>query len=650
MAFRFSIRDKPLPTLGLIACLFPMVCLLLFVVGLPNRSLAQSKTDSLWAIWSDAGQHDTVRLKAIQELAWSMMYSHPDSTELLARMELEYAWKINSKKWQGKALNVLGGTYHVRGDYLSALGEYKKALNALMEAGEQRSVAAMFNNIGLIYRERGHNRIALDYYEKYLRIGAALRDNDILASGYNNLGTIYSDQGDFKKALEYYEQALQLAEQMDDKTGVAIAYNNIGSVHVKQENFAKALECYHASLRLREQIDDVRGIGLVHHNIGLIHKDRKDYSQAHEHFQMALRIQEKLGDKPGLANLYYGMGTSFIEQKSHAKAIEWCAKGLAVSEQIGALRHARNTCNCLYEAHKALGQIEKALRWHERYVSYSDSLQQEETSKRLEQMEFAKQILADSLGQEEEKLKMEIAYRGEVRKRDKITNMLLVGGAVVLALAIGFWSRMLYFRRYSQMFQHKAENLEKQHLLNEIALLKTQVNPHFLFNSLSILSSLVKKDPELSEQFIDQLARSYRYILEQKEQSLVNLRTELEFIKSYAFLLKIRFENKFNLKFILSDEVLDKHKIAPMTLQLLIENAVKHNRMSLKEPLVVEVTFDEGGQTLLVKNRLQPRTTPANSTGVGLQNIANRYALLTDRLVWAGEREDEFVVKVPLLQ
>lgn len=198
------------------------------------------------------------------------------------------------------------------------------------------------------------------------------------------------------------------------------------------------------------------------------------------------------------------------------------------------------------------------------------------------------------------------------------------------------------------MFQHKAEYLEKQQLINEIALLRTQVNPHFLFNSLSILASLVHVNADLSEQFIDQLSRSYRYILEQKEQSLVFLRTELEFIQSYAFLLKIRFENKFDLRFDLPDDVLDKYKIAPLTLQLLVENAVKHNRMSLKDPLVVEVSLGEQ-QTLIVKNHLQPRFTPAASTGLGLQNIINRYALLTDRPVWAGECEDSFMVKLPLL-
>lgn len=225
----------------------------------------------------------------------------------------------------------------------------------------------------------------------------------------------------------------------------------------------------------------------------------------------------------------------------------------------------------------------------------------------------------------------------------RITSLLLLA-----ALIAGISRYRRQVRLNMEAMQARSKELEKQKLLNEIALLKTQVNPHFLFNSLSILSSLVHVNADLSEQFIDQLSRSYRYILEQKDYTLVSLRTELEFIRSYAFLLKIRFENKFDLRIHLDDAMLDQYHIAPLTLQLLVENAVKHNRMSVKEPLVVEV-FAEG-ETLVVKNALRLRPTPESSTGTGLQNIISRYALLTNRPVWAGKTADGyFEVRAPLL-
>ncbi|GAB4030912.1 sensor histidine kinase [Spirosoma jeollabukense] len=221
-------------------------------------------------------------------------------------------------------------------------------------------------------------------------------------------------------------------------------------------------------------------------------------------------------------------------------------------------------------------------------------------------------------------------------------------GLTVMAMLSAFYlaaNRRTY--RQLEDVQFRAERLEKENVQAQFAALKSQVNPHFLFNSLSILSSLVHADAELSEKFIDQLSRAYRYILEQKDNERVLLKTELEFIQAYRFLLNIRFENKFDV--IVNVPQMDqmRYSIAPLTLQLLVENAVKHNRMSAKEPLRVQIHLD--GDCLVVQNNLQPRPQAENSTGVGLQNIITRYALLTDQPVWVGETEGNFVVKIPLL-
>lgn len=192
-----------------------------------------------------------------------------------------------------------------------------------------------------------------------------------------------------------------------------------------------------------------------------------------------------------------------------------------------------------------------------------------------------------------------------------------------------------------------SEQLETEKAQVQLAALKNQVNPHFLFNSLTILSSLVHIDPDLSEKFIDQLARAYRYTLEQQQQDVVPLQTELSFIQSYVFLLKIRFHDKLNVVLDVPEATRTTYGIAPLTLQLLVENAVKHNAMSLARPLLVGITQEE--DTLVVRNCLQHRLTTYDSTNVGLSNILNRYRLLTDRPVQVVETADVFEVRIPLL-
>lgn len=619
----------------------PIVLLLALVAP------AQTKLDSLWRRWQDTRLPDTLRLKALQEHAWSMIYNNPDSTATLGKIELEFARQIRNKKWEAKAMNVLGGTHHVKGEYVEALKAYQDALTDFREAGEMKSVAAMYNNIGLIYREQGNNTKSFEYYDQYLKLAESLNDKEAVSSAYNNLGTLHSDLNNLDKALEYYTKALQMAQALNDRYGVAIAYNNAGSVYYAQKNFDKALDYFQKSIAIRDSVNDRRGLALVYNNIGLIYKDQGRFEQSLSYFNQALKLQESLDDQPGLSTTYFNLGTALTQQGKFARATMYCAKGLKISEVIGAIRPARNACSCLYEAYKGMGQSSKALQWHERLVMFDDSLQTEATNKRLEQLEFEKAILTDSLMREEEKQQLKASYQADLNRKTQSRNLALIIGIGVLLLALVFLARMLIFQKRSERLQSRTRLLEKQQLIHEIDLLKTQVNPHFLFNSLSILSSLVHLNADLSEQFIDQLSRSYRYILDQKDQTLVRLRTELEFIRSYAFLLQIRFEKKFDLQISIEESDLDRYKIAPLTLQLLIENAVKHNRMSVHEPLIIQVALES--DYLIVKNRLRPRPQREYSTGTGLNNIIQRYALLSDRSVRTGECEDDFVVRVPLL-
>ena len=228
-------------------------------------------------------------------------------------------------------------------------------------------------------------------------------------------------------------------------------------------------------------------------------------------------------------------------------------------------------------------------------------------------------------------------------QRERMNN-----GLTFLALLSAFY---LTANRWSgqriRQLQVQAERLEKEAVRSQFDALKNQVNPHFLFNSLSILSSLVEVDSGLAVQFINRLSKAYRYILEQRDNEQVSLRTELDFITAYTFLLTIRFEDKLFVTIDVPEADRDRYAIAPLTLQLLVENAVKHNRLSEEEPLRVNIAL-EGGW-LRVSNPLQARPDRVPSTGFGLENITNRYQLLSDQPVWIGEEGGEFVVKLPLL-
>jgi two-component system, LytTR family, sensor kinase len=190
------------------------------------------------------------------------------------------------------------------------------------------------------------------------------------------------------------------------------------------------------------------------------------------------------------------------------------------------------------------------------------------------------------------------------------------------------------------------EKLEKEHVLSQLEGLKSQVNPHFLFNSLNTLISIIPEDSERSVRFVQQLAKIYRYFLETTDEKVVPLQREMDFVNSYTFLLKERFGESLHI------DIDDKNackdcQIIPFSLQLLLENGIKHNIISQDKPLYIHILVEKN--YLRVKNNLQLKNQIQEGAGVGLRNIENRYSLLTKEKITIEKTEREFCVTLPLL-
>lgn len=176
--------------------------------------------------------------------------------------------------------------------------------------------------------------------------------------------------------------------------------------------------------------------------------------------------------------------------------------------------------------------------------------------------------------------------------------------------------------------------------------LKNQIDPHFLFNSLNVLSSLIEENPDNAQRFTTSLSKIYRYVLEQKDKELVSIEEELDFAKTYMNLLKMRFEN--SLFYELPSTIPNPEaKVVPLSLQLLLENTVKHNVVSEQRPLNIRIFMD--GDYLAIQNDYQKKEVLQERKGVGLQNIINRYGIITNRKVLIEQNEQTFTVKIPVL-
>ena len=195
--------------------------------------------------------------------------------------------------------------------------------------------------------------------------------------------------------------------------------------------------------------------------------------------------------------------------------------------------------------------------------------------------------------------------------------------------------------------RQKNKTLEKQNILAQFEILKNQINPHFLFNCINVLSSMIKTDPDQAVFFTNKFAKLYRSILQLREHLVISLEEELEFADAYIELQRIRFKNKLKINLHISD-VHRSASLPPFSIQLLLENVFKHNIISSDDPMTIDIS-SIGNDQLCIKNTLQKRAVPEDSTGIGLSNLKNRYALISDREMEVGSDENYFWVTLPLI-
>lgn len=235
-----------------------------------------------------------------------------------------------------------------------------------------------------------------------------------------------------------------------------------------------------------------------------------------------------------------------------------------------------------------------------------------------------------------------------------IFNIDISGGSsinIIISIVLSILIMMsLLLREF--LFSWRALALQEEKMKNEVLvsnfeILKSQVNPHFMFNSLNTLTSLIYQDQDLAAKYVSQLSKVYRSVLSTRKEEVIMIGEELKMLESYIFLQSIRFENKFKVNIDLSNEIKKKF-IPPMVLQMLIENCIKHNEITEDNPLVIDVFID--GEMICVKNKIVVKQVlPGDNSSIGLVNIKARFQLLSNIPIKIINDGQEFIVQLPLL-
>lgn len=434
----------------------------IFLLLLSFNIKAQISLDSLWSIWENPAQEDTIRAIALLDYIWEGPYNNqPDSALILYRQLYEFNHKIGFDIGKIDALEQIGYLYFRMGKYPMALAAYNKALKLSNNSHNQLSSADILLKTGFLYHENEDIIKALYYYEKCLKIYKELEDGFGVSAVFNEYGSIYKAKGEYKKSLKYYLESIAVNNKYNDELGNTTMYHNIGDLYLIQDNFLNAIEYFQKSLDLSRQTNDQMGIASALSGIANVHAKTGDFESALKQLKECLLINEKIGYTLGSSNILIDMGDIYIEQGKHKKSISYFQKGFELAKQLGDIGNQQSASDGLFKAYKWVGNQEQALSYLEQKLNFTDSLKSEQTAILLQQLEFKRQVQADSLIQIEKELKTEMQHQAELRVKDRNRNLAIGFGIFFLFMSGGLYSRWSYIKKSKAIIEQEKDRSEK---------------------------------------------------------------------------------------------------------------------------------------------------------------------------------------------
>lgn len=609
--------------LNRVIVLIVVVCLFF---NMPS-TLAQSKTnvDSLLNILSTT-QSDTLKIKILNGLA-----------------------KALRNKETGKAL------------------EYATQANKLsIEQNYDLGLAYSSDILGVINLQFGDSRKALYYHFIALQIFKKRHDFKGESFALNNIGAVYAHLKNYKKAKQYYQMSLVLKRQLGFYKEVSSSLINLGNIEMSDKHIAKCISYYLLALKNAVQYNDTNNIVIANINLGEAYIDAKNYNKALAYYKQALKLSELTGVVFHKAHIKYALGKIYTKLDKGLLAENSFEEAIILARKIDAKPLLLN----IYKYYAALCKKQQnyhaALLLNEQFLSLNDTLYNQENAKNINEMQAR-----FDLKEKEEQIKSLNIQREVVEMnntKEKLLRNLLIMVVVFVSLITFIVIRLVIVKQRSNkiltiknklieeqqneikkinvVLENNNRELMKENISAKYEILKSKINPHFLFNSLSTLSSLIIEDKKVALEFLTKFSKLYRSIMEHGNTSLVTIASEIEVVDSYIYLNKIKYLNNLVVHYELDDAIMDA-LIVPFGMQLLIENAIKHNIISSHHPLTIIVSIAD--DKIVVKNSVRKKVNEGSSMGLGQKSIIERYKMLTYILPTFEVVDGWYIAQIPIL-
>lgn len=412
-------------------------CILLFV-SVSCHVYAQTRIDSLNHVLPNAT--GTERITLLNELAYLYARVSPDTSNQIAQEALKLSEELENITGKVDALNTIGLNHRSHGDYNAALENYRQAKVLAESVDYKVGLGHSLNSIGVVYDFMGDFDKALKYYYQSLALKEQIGDKKGIGDSYLGIGIVQWYQENYEDALDSYQKALLNYEAIGLKYAIASALGNIGLVYSSMNQYNKALEYYDQALDMHREINDEYGASNVLGNIGNIHKEKGNYDIALKYTSDAFTIKERLGLKWGMVNLINELGDLHILIQNYKKASNYLNQAQTLAQEINAMDLLKNNYQFQSKYFSTIKDYRSALKYYRLYSAMKDSIYNEESSKRIQEIQTKYEI-------EKKESEIELLRRDRdiqalrIEQQTTVRNSLIGGSGLLLILAIVIFNR-----------------------------------------------------------------------------------------------------------------------------------------------------------------------------------------------------------------
>lgn len=633
----------------------PLIIALLLVAGYPQSHAQTAEVDSLVRDLEHYQVHDSVRAQRLLDIAMKLRRVNPSEAKKYYEASMEVAVTANEPGIQTKANNGLAICYGMMGDYPLAIEHFHKTISLGRKHKDLVRVADGYNGLGIVYKRLGDYPQSLVYYTEALATYDSIQDEMGLGAANENVGVLYDLMKEPEKSMAYYQRAIDIYMKAQKPLSVSMARSNVAVLYVGQKRYDEALAIFRQNLKTYDSMGRHANSINAGVDIGHVYRLQGRHAEAREILLKSLEKAREFSMKQEQADIYHNLFEIAMAEGQPGQALSHAREYQRLAEQLGSKKFIASAYSILSRAHEKLGDHRSALEAFRQHKAWSDSVFNEDNARAFKAQEVKVEVLEKNKQLAEQQLRLEFLQE-QVVQEARLKWLMVAAAVLLLATVVLFYQKFAERRRVNELLTAKNEEISRQKAhIEEInfqlenRMLRAQINPHFIFNSLSSIQHfIITDDRGAALKYLSKFSHLLRQVLESSITGNVVMKEELKLLSMYLELEALRFDHDFTYA-IHVDAALNEDliEIPTMILQPLIENAILHGLMPKSGDRKLDISFSANDGMMEIRiedNGIGREASQAIQQGKrklspsrGLSVTGQRLASLREKYGWQSE-------------